>query len=101
MLTLDSSAQTAYAAELDRWLSLPSSKRRHAFFAQLKAEITGYKGEADRCIESVIASDELGLTDLLWIDRCPALDLVRHDPRFVLARSHVAARAGAILAALE
>ena len=101
LLTLDGLEASDYAAELDRWLRLPSSKRRHAFFAQLKAEIASYKGQPERCIESVVASDELGLTDLLWIDRCPALDVVRQDPRFAQARAHVAERAGVILAALE
>jgi TolB-like protein len=89
-----------YDAELDRWLSLPNSKRRHAFLAQLKAEIAGYEGDSERCIDGVVASGELGLTDLLWVDGCPLLDFIRADARFVRTRSEVAARASAIVAAL-
>jgi serine/threonine-protein kinase len=91
---------TEYVAVLDSWLALPNSKRRHAFFAQLKAEIAAFNGLAEPAILAIVEANELGLTDVLWIDRCPLLDFVRNDPRFVAARSHVAARAEAILAAI-
>ena len=91
---------SAYEAELDRWLVLPNSKRRHAFFAQLKAEMAAFKGLAEPCLQAILAADELGLTDVLWIDRCPLFDFVRADPRFAEARAHIAARANAILAAI-
>ena len=98
--TLHDPRTNDYADELDRWLRLPNSKRRHAFLAQLKAEVAGYRGDSERCIDAVVASVELGLTDLLWVDRCPLLDFIRTDPRFAPTRTQVAARAGAIVAAL-
>jgi hypothetical protein len=100
LLALEGRATPTYDAELDRWLGLPNSRRRHAFFAQLKAEIAAYRGNAEGCLDAILASDDLGLTDLLWMDRCPTLDLVRADARFVRARTHVAARASTILAEL-
>ncbi len=97
---LEGVGTTDFDEDLDRWLALPNSKRRHAFFAQLKAEIAGYSGQKEACMRAIVASDELGLTDALWVDRCPLLDLVRVDPRFASAHARVAARARAILAAL-
>ena len=91
---------TAYEDELDRLRLLPNSRRRQAFFAQLRAEIVAYKGLAEPCLEAILIADDLGLTDLLWIDRCPLFDFVRADPRFGEARARIAARAAAILGAL-
>ena len=98
---LEGAKGTSHEEDLDHWLTRSTTKRRGAFFNQLKAEVLGFKGQAEACMDAVIAADELGLTDLLWIDRCPVLDLVRADHRFVAARSHIAARAQVILAAMR
>jgi serine/threonine-protein kinase len=91
---------SAYDVELQRWIQGSNSKRRLAFFSQLKAEISAYKGLSEISMEAFLAATSLGLTDLLWVDRCPLLDPLRADPRFAEGRARVAARASATLAAL-
>jgi TolB-like protein/Tfp pilus assembly protein PilF len=97
---LERQDSTAYQAELVQLRLLPNSRRRRAFFAQLAAEINAYNGLGERCLQSLALADDLGLTDALWIDRCPLFDFVREDPRFVEARVSIGARAAEILEAL-
>jgi serine/threonine-protein kinase len=75
--------------------------RRSAFFQQLAAEVAAYAGLDDAALDAIEAGDRLGLIDISWLDRCPLLDRLRDSPRFAEARRGIAARASAVLAALE
>jgi TolB-like protein len=75
--------------------------RSMAFSAQLDAECAGTVGLPGRALDDLERMDALGLYDLAWIDRCPALDALRADPRFVAVRAHVAERAARARAAFD
>jgi serine/threonine-protein kinase len=75
--------------------------RRRTLFFQVNAEILAFVFEIDGAllaIEEAIASD---LIDVVWLDLCPALDVVRKDARFAALRATVAARADRVLEALR
>jgi serine/threonine-protein kinase len=76
------------------------SARRRAFLAQLAAEAAGAARDVDTCIALLLRCNADGLFDLPWLDRCPALDPVRAEPRFAVIRTDVAARAEAVHDAL-
>jgi serine/threonine-protein kinase len=79
--------------------SNPGSRRRTLFF-QVNAEIYAYVFEVDHSLRSIAAAIEAGLIDLFWMDRCPVLEPVRKDARFLPLRAQVSRRADEIIAAL-
>jgi serine/threonine-protein kinase len=80
--------------------STSPSLRRRAFLAQLCAEAAGYAGDVPVCNAMIDRAVAYGLFDLHWLERCPLLEAARHTAEGVRARSHVKARAEAILDAL-
>jgi hypothetical protein len=66
--------------------------QRHVFLRQIGAESFATSGYAEPAIEMVRRGVSAGLTDLMWLDRCPALDSIRADARFAEARAEVEAR---------
>lgn len=69
------------------------SARRVSFFMQLAAEAAAQFGERDEAMMLVDAAiDEGALIDLLWIDRCAALDGLREDPEWLSRRAKVVER---------
>jgi serine/threonine-protein kinase len=75
--------------------------RRRAFFRQLKAEVLAYVGDVPGTLEALDDSEQAGLFDICWLDRCPLFDGVREEPKFKAIRVKVAARAGEVLAGLK
>ena len=75
--------------------------RRPIFFRQLSAEVAAYCGMIDAAVAAVESADELGLIDIVWVDRCPLFAILDGDERFSAARERVRARAAAVLAALQ
>ncbi|MGZ5967434.1 MAG: protein kinase domain-containing protein [Polyangiales bacterium] len=69
-----------------------AAPRYCAFMYELGAEYFGANDQKEEAMEMLEHATELPLIDLLWIDRCPALDCIRDDPRFAKARASVAAR---------
>ncbi|MEO7092022.1 MAG: protein kinase, partial [Polyangiales bacterium] len=69
-----------------------ASPRQRAFFFQLSAEYYAVAGMPEEAMTSIEKAAVLPLIDLLWLDRCPALDRLRADPRFGRARATVATR---------
>ena len=56
--------------------------------------------EQDEAAEyTFIAITDLGLIDLVWLDRCPLFSALRHRPWWTPLRARVATRAAAVLAA--
>ncbi|MGZ3417186.1 MAG: protein kinase domain-containing protein [Polyangiales bacterium] len=74
-----------------------ASPRQRAFSNQLATEFFCAAGRAEEAFAALSRGSELALIDVLWMDRCPPLALIRDDPRFAQARALVAARAAEAL----
>ncbi len=88
-------------AQWERLIALyadPTRPRRGSILGlQVMAETAGLHGEPDLALASLEAAADTGLSDVVWIDRCPLLDGL--DPvRFTPIRVQVAARAARVLA---
>jgi serine/threonine-protein kinase len=75
--------------------------RRACFNAQIHAEVKLALGAPEEAMEAVRVSDEHGLIDIVWLDRCPLLAEIRSDPRFQEIRRKTAIRTQRVLAALD
>ena len=67
-----------------------ASPRQRSFFFQLSTEYYAVAGMPEAALASLEKAAALPLIDLLWLDRCPALDTLRDDARFARARASVA-----------
>jgi tetratricopeptide (TPR) repeat protein len=72
-----------------------ASPRQRAFFRQVSVEFYCSAERPEEALGALVKGAELPLVDVLWMDRCPPLALIRDDPRFARARAMVAARAAA------
>ncbi len=82
-----------HAAATLRGLSGPGVAPRHrCMMHEIAAEYFATMGEKELALEHVVEMQRLPQTDLLWMDRCPALGPLREDPRFAETRASVAAR---------
>ncbi|NUP13267.1 MAG: protein kinase [Polyangiaceae bacterium] len=68
------------------------SARRSSFMLQLAVEAHARFGVLEASLSYLERSVDAGLTDLVWMDLCPALDVVRDSARFRAARAIVAER---------
>ena len=66
--------------------------RHRCMMHEIAAEYLAVMGEREMALGHVVEMQRLPQTDLLWLDRCPALDGLRDDPRFAETRAAVAAR---------
>lgn len=78
-------------AFLQRLLSSPASPRRHTFYYQLVIELVA-RTEPEHALVLLWRAAHLPLTDLRWLDHCPALDVLREYPSFKSCRRAVRAR---------
>jgi TolB-like protein len=81
-------------------LRLPN-RRLRAAQGQVVAETMARGGYLDRAMQSARAAVEAGLTDVQWMDRCPAIASLRTHPEWPGMRNLVAHRASKLRAALE
>jgi serine/threonine-protein kinase len=65
------------------------SVRQLPFLNQFKAELACYVGDLGPAWAALAAAVDAGLTDLVWLDRCPALAPLRAEPRFAALRARV------------
>ena len=72
------------------------SSRRVLFFHQLAVEANALFGSMDHAFETLRSAVDKGLTDLVWLDHCPALSPMRETPTVVAARSALLERAQGI-----
>ncbi len=72
--------------------------RHRAFSYQLLAELSTTR-TADDIIAAIESAYSHGLFDIVWIEKCPLLDVARSDPRFQPLVDKVRARAAAVLTA--
>jgi hypothetical protein len=63
---------------------------------QLAAEAFALRGDVPRTMAAIQRAVDGTLVDIVWLDRCPGLELVRDLPEFTKARAIVRARAEAI-----
>jgi hypothetical protein len=64
---------------------------------EIAADYFALMGDAEQALDHIVAASRLPFTDLLWLDGCPPLALVRGDPRFAEARAMTAARCAELL----
>jgi TolB-like protein/predicted Zn-dependent protease len=72
-------------------------RRRPIFFRQLKAEACAYVGDDGAALAALDDASQLGLMDIVWLDRCPLFERLREEPRFLAARARVAQKAALVL----
>lgn len=75
---------------------LPIIPRRRTLLLMVAAEHLAAIGSVDEAFVHMQAAADAALVDVLWLDRCPALDELRDDPRFGRIRAAVALRAAAV-----
>ena len=74
--------------------------RVRAFRHQFRAEVLATLGERELAVESVAAAEANGAFDVMWVERCPALDPLRAIPAFADAMERIRARAALVREAL-
>lgn len=73
--------------------------RARSFAAQAEVECHAAVGRRDEAVTALVRAAEIGVADLAWVERCPLLDVLRADPRFLAARDVVAGRAEKVVEA--
>jgi serine/threonine-protein kinase len=66
--------------------------RRRVMMHEIAAEYFTCVGEVEHAMGHVVAMARLPATNLLWLDACPPISILRADARFSEARAKVAAR---------
>ena len=64
----------------------------------IATECNARAGRLEEAFASLALQAQLPFIDLLWMDHCPPLEVMRADPRFSEARATVAARAAELWA---
>ena len=83
--------------EVDRLLQAGASPRFACITRQLATEALAILGKRERAFEQLDKALGLGvLIDADWIERCPALDTLRDEPRFQEVRRAVRSAADAL-----
>ena len=72
--------------------SLHANCRRILSGLQTRCEVACFAGDVDYALQTLTTADQLGLIDLLWLDRCPLLDPIRDDSEFATVRESVNVR---------
>jgi eukaryotic-like serine/threonine-protein kinase len=78
-----------------------SSARGRAFVAQIQAEMALAFGSTEPALDAIESAVDLGLFDIVWMDRCPLLDAIKEHPRWPKLRAQVAERAEEAIAAFR
>jgi hypothetical protein len=80
---------------VEHYATLFASPRFKTFAHQLAAEAWGLAKEPERALEQVRSAADQALTDVTWLERCPALAGVRrldgHAPVLLAIRDRVQA----------
>jgi serine/threonine-protein kinase len=89
-------APSAVTAMVDGVLANAANPRFHSLSCQLTAEALALAGSPDHALGYLERAADGALIDIVWVDRCPALESLRADPRFEAARKKVFARAQSV-----
>ncbi len=68
------------------------SDRLRCTVNQTRAEVEGVYGDPIQALDHIEAADRLGSIDLEWLALCPALDVIREEPRYEAALARTRAR---------
>lgn len=74
--------------------------RRAVLNAQLRAELLAHAGLTAEAVAAIRDADAVGLADIVWLDRCPTISVLRAQPDVQRIQRNVAARAARIRSAL-
>jgi serine/threonine-protein kinase len=90
-------------AELEASLPTDSrfAPRRSAFHGQIRVELQMSVGDIAEAMTDLRHCDSNGLLDLMWLERCPALDEVRSLPEFITIHESTQARVERVARALD
>lgn len=77
------------------------SRRRVAFHGQMRCELKLACGLVEDAVQELKIADGNGLSDLLWIEKCPVLAPIRHRPEFAEARRNTLTRAKRVAEILD
>ena len=66
--------------------------RHRCLMNEVAVEYFAQMGEREHALRHIAELQRLPFTDLLWLDKCPALDSLRDDPLFSETRAAVAVR---------
>lgn len=77
------------------------SRRRVAFHGQMRCELKLSCGLVDEAVQELKVADENGLSDLLWIEKCPLLEKIHRRPEFAEVRRNTLARAKRVAEILD
>jgi serine/threonine-protein kinase len=56
--------------------------RQRVYFLQLQAEVVAFLGKVEDVFEALRYACDCGLSDRIWLERCPLFDSLRKDRRF-------------------
>jgi hypothetical protein len=72
-----------------------TNQRRAAFNAQIRAEVLAASGvdNTELALEAISEADANGLLDLMWLENCPVLEMLRSSPIYQGARRRTGTRA--------
>jgi serine/threonine-protein kinase len=76
-------------------------QRMQVIGLQLMTELSIVLGHGDHGLRALGKAADMGLIDILWLDRCPLLPSIAGDPRWPAIRDAVSRRAAGVLAAFR
>ncbi len=82
-------------------LTSPDRPRLSSFLWQVQAELVGALGDSGRAQLGIEGALACGLSDVVWITRCPALEVVRNDAAYPTLLARIEANAAPIRALLS
>ncbi|HEY5920522.1 MAG TPA: serine/threonine-protein kinase [Kofleriaceae bacterium] len=88
-------------AALGKAGSIEEPRRQYLMRIQIFAELALLMGEKERGLEAIARAYEEGFMDVTWMDHCPLLARLCHEPQFGALRRQVADRAARVLAAFH
>jgi eukaryotic-like serine/threonine-protein kinase len=74
--------------------------RSAQWFLQIAAEVAAFVGPPERALAVLEQASDVGVFDLLWVDRCPFFADLREAPTYRRVRKQVRARADAVAEAV-
>ncbi len=72
------------------------SRRRAAYLAAVKAELAAAMGNTDGVVRAIAEADAALSIDIVWLDRCPALEPARARPEVSEIRARFVERAAPV-----